>query len=497
MRAFRLTLAALWLLAFHSTRSGAQETTRETPRAEVKSPDGPLLVKPYLQLGHSPQPGCLTLLWHTGDADAEWAVEYRHGTEDDWRQAQSLSAHRIAVVGVEPHRVYRAVLAGLDSGGPFQYRVKKGTAVVFEAEGRAPKGPKEAYRFVAFGDCGAGTPEERAIAYQTSLEKPDFVMIPGDIIYPRGQIRDYQEKFWPVYNADQAGPTVGAPLLRSTLFVAAPGNHDIAGTNMERYPDGLAYFFYWDQPLTGIPGEAAGSPRVPMLTGPEANKTAFLAAAGDAYPRMRNFSFGYANAHWTILDSNPYVDVTDKDLRLWVARDLAAAKDATWRFVVFHHPGFSSSREHYEQQQMRQMAEVFEAGDVDVVFSGHVHNYQRSYPLRFVPGPNGDDKPLMGKDGKPVVGGKLMVPGRFRLDKSFDGATRTRADGVIYIVTGAGGQHLYNPEQQDDPGSWQDFTHKFVSKVHSLTVADVHGTTMTVRQVSADGRELDRFVVTK
>ena len=89
-----------------------------------------------------------------------------------------------------------------------------------------------------------------------------------------------------------------------------------------------------------------------------------------------------------------------------------------------------------------------------------------------------------------------FVTGRWRLDKSFDGVTNTRPDGVIYLVTGAGGQHLYNPEQQDDPGSWQGFTHKFVSKVHSLTVADVDGPTLTIRQLSADGQELDRFVVT-
>ena len=61
---------------------------------------------------------------------------------------------------------------------------------------------------------------------------------------------------------------------------------------------------------------------------------------------------------------------------------------------------------------------------------------------------------------------------------------------MIYVVTGAGGQHLYNPEQHDDPDSWQEFTDKFVSKVHSLTVADVDGKTLTVRQLSADGQEL-------
>ena len=113
------------------------------------------------------------------------------------------------------------------------------------------------------------------------------------------------------------------------------------------------------------------------------------------------------------------------------------------------------------------------------------------YPLRFVARRTRPD----GKHGTPAKTGTSTAS--WTLDKSFDGQTDTRPDGVIYLVTGAGGADLYNPEQQDDPASWQEFTHKFVSKVHSLTVADVDGPTLTVRQVSADGEELDRFVVTK
>ena len=68
---------------------------------------------------------------------------------------------------------------------------------------------------------------------------------------------------------------------------------------------------------------------------------------------------------------------------------------------------------------------------------------------------------------------------------------------MIYIVSGAGGQHLYNPEQQDDRSSWQEFTYKHISKIHSLTVADVDGSTLTVRQLTAEGEEVDHFVITK
>jgi hypothetical protein len=35
------------------------------------------------------------------------------------------------------------------------------------------------------------------------------------------------------------------------------------------------------------------------------------------------------------------------------------------------------------------------------------------------------------------------------------------------------------------------------SKIHTLTVADVNGATLTAHQVSMDGAELDRFTITK
>ena len=263
-----------------------------------------------------------------------------------------------------------------------------------------PKGPSQAHRFVVFGDCGAGTPEEKQVAYQAYLASPDYLMITGDIVYARGRVGEYRENFWPIFNCEEASPSAGAPLLRSTLFTAAAGNHDIAARDLSKYPDGLAYFLYWNQPLNG-PLAVEGSALVPRLEGPEASRDAFLKSAGSSYPRMANFSFDYAGTHWTVLDSNSYVDWTDRDLREWVAGDLAAAKGATWRFVSFHHPGFNSARTHYEDQQMRTLAPVFEAGKVDIVFSGHVHNYQRSFPLRFVAGPSDEEKPVLDKKGNP------------------------------------------------------------------------------------------------
>ena len=94
------------------------------------------------------------------------------------------------------------------------------------------------------------------------------MLITGDIVYDRGRISEYREKFRPVYNAEEASPAHGAPLLRSTLFLAAPGNHDIGTRDLGEYPDGLAYFLFWAQPLNGPPG-AEGSAHVRVLKGPE------------------------------------------------------------------------------------------------------------------------------------------------------------------------------------------------------------------------------------
>jgi acid phosphatase type 7 len=162
--------------------------------------------------------------------------------------------------------------------------------------------------------------------------------------------------------------------------------------------------------------------------------------------------------------------------------------------VMFHHPGFNSSREHYEQQQTRLMAPVFEAGKVDVVFNGHVHNYQRSFPLTFKPDKKG--VLLVAGMGNKNVRGRV-VNGEWKLDKTYDGVTNTKPNGIIYLVTGAGGQTLYNPEQNNDPDSWQKFTTKFHSNSHSLTIVDMDGKTMSVKQVNVDGKEIDSFKITK
>jgi predicted phosphodiesterase len=452
------------------------------------------VAKPYLQIGRNPSPESLQLLWHSPDANADWTVEFRADSRAAWVKAPVPSSTRVAVGTVAPHRVYIASLTGLKPGSNFLYRVLKDGKEVFAAEAKTMRAADQPYRFVTFADIGAESAPQRALAKRAYLEKPDVVIVPGDIVYEHGTVAEYQTKFWPVYNADKPD-TMGGPLMRSVPFIVSPGNHDTDARDLDKYPDGLAYFYYWNQPLNG-PDNKEGGALTPALIASDEHRKPFMEGAGDNYPRLTNYSFDYGNAHWTVLDSNPYVDFTDQALHDWVAKDLAspAAQRATWRFIMIHHPGFNSSREHYEQQQMRLLVPEFEAGKVDIVFSGHVHNYQRTFPMKFVPDRKGTLL-VGGRDNKTVRG--RIVNGAWTLDKNFDGITKTKPNGIVYLITGAGGQDLYNPEQNNDPDSWQKFTNKFRSNVHSLTVADVNDKTITIRQITSDGKEIDSFKITK
>jgi hypothetical protein len=457
-----------------------------------RAQDENFIAKPYLQIGRQPSPSSLELMWQSPNTQADWAVEIKTSTDGKWTKAGVPEFIAATPDSAKARRVYHSLLSGLVPGGSFSYRVLRAGKQVFAADAKSPKAENQAYRFVVNGDIGAATPDAKLLAKESFLMKPDMVVIPGDIIYENGRVSEYDEKFWPIYNADQTSDQ-GAPVMRSIPYVGAPGNHDVDNRNLNRYPDGLAYFYFWRQPLNGPIGKEGGA-FVPAMTATDAHRNTFLAAAGDAYPNAVNYSFNYGNAHFTIIDSDPYVDWTDSALRAWLAADLAGAQKATWRFVVFHHPGFNSALEHFEQQQMRLVSPIFEAGKVDVVFSGHVHNYQRLYPLTFKP----YKRPVLltgGRDGKTIRG--RLVNGYVSLDKSFDGKTNTTPKGVLYIITGAGGQELYNPEQTDQPDTWQKYTTKFVANVHSLTVVDIDGKTFKLRQVATDGTEVDSIEIRK
>src|SRR4029079_4569802 len=124
-------------------------------------------------------------------------------------------------------------------GEEFGYQVSRQGASVFSARARARKPVGQPVRFAVLGDTGAGTAVEAALANRIGIAKPDFVFIPGDVAYHNGLLSDYDLRFFPMYNADEASAIHGAPLLRSIPFLVAVGNHDSYSVNLNLYRDGM------------------------------------------------------------------------------------------------------------------------------------------------------------------------------------------------------------------------------------------------------------------
>lgn len=454
-----------------------------------------LLVKPYVQIGNNQDHKSAVLLWQTTDVNRNWSVQYSQN--DKWTTSDAIVYKYARPELLPPSRLYAADITGLTPGQPFKYRLYDDQQLRFEGQSKTSKDNSTNYHFAVFGDAGYGSAAQRKVAYQTYLSKPEFIVITGDIAYKHGRLSEYRANFYPVYNNDKASPETGAPLMRSVPIIPAPGNHDVDlahstySRNLDFFPDGLAYFAAWDLPLNG-PIKNQGYPNTPILIGSAARKSVFLAETGSKYPVMANYSFDWGNSHWLILDANNYMDWANPGLRNWVEQDLKSASKATWKFVAFHQPPFNSDRKHFYDQRVRLLCDLFERYGVDVAFGGHVHNYQRTYPLRFKLSKN-----LTNVFPNPFNG---TVTGDALCDKQFQDNNpkmTAKPNGVVYVITGGGGANLTGNPIATHPERWQNFTKVFVANTHSFTSCEINGRRLMVKQISEDGVELDHFQINK
>ncbi|MBY0550470.1 MAG: metallophosphoesterase [Candidatus Obscuribacterales bacterium] len=485
-RCFQASTIAIAVLVIAATTTTAK-TAKQTS-SSVESEYSVFLESPYIQWGYQNCGPVIT--WQTRKPGKNWSAQVQ--VDNRW-QPLAVKERQISGPGIKPFAIVTAGPVSLPPETTFQYRVQNNGTTHFTATAKTAKSAGSPMRFVVFGDSGVDSQPQKDAALLAYNEKPDFIVVTGDLVYPAGQIEDYRKKWFPIYNADEPDNRHGAPLMRRVPMIGVAGNHDTdttGGTDVARdlrvYPDGMAYFLNWQQPLNG-PALRSGGKNTPLLLGSAKAISAFKRNAASAYPQMCNFSFDYGDTHWLVLDANFYSDWTDPTLRSWAEADLLRAQKARWRFVAFHQPGFTSDPMFATDQRMRVISPILEKYKVDMVFNGHVHHYERSYPLRFQPGSG-----VSLADGKPK-----LVPGELKMDKSFDGITSTVPDGVIYLITGGGGAKLFGQEEESQPHKWQQFTAKYLADTHSITICDIKDNTLTVRQLTTDGKEVDRFQITK
>lgn len=451
-----------------------------------------ILVHPYLQPGDAStlSKEQKVLIWQTDNTPGNFIVSYNlHGSTS----SDKVLKARISNVGLklkDSTFLYRAVLKDLQFDTLYHYEVRLNGKII-TADSFRTRTKKSFTRFAVLGDFGAGTSQQAAIAYRIAEKKPQFVLTTGDNAYENGLEEDYRSNLFPWYLPQANGPAKGAPLMNTIPFYMVLGNHDVRIDSLDKEPGSFAYFYYNDLPLN-----APQPTHTPTIYGSAARLKAFRKNTKPRFPGMANFSFDYGNVHITCLDANGYVNPLDPALVDWIKRDIGKSK-ADWKIVAFHHPGFNSSNAHYEYQLMRLLSPLFEKLNVNLVLTGHVHNYQRSLPLLFAPKTDeSGENYIISPEGK--------VDGAFTLDTTFDGINDTTPVGIIYIVTGAGGGGLYDRKQHDNPElwkhepkeNWAPFTQKLISDRHSFTLIETRGKILTLQQIDLTGKVIDQIKIT-
>ncbi len=353
-----------------------------------------------------------SIQWRTSTATETGMVRYRAQGSETWTEATAGTAR------IENHNTindpvtnwHTARLAGLMPGTKYDYQVGTGAedgwieAAVFET---APN-KAEPFSFIYLGDAQAGFDAWGTLLHQCYKENPEaaFYVMAGDLVNKGNERADWDRLF---QNAE--GVFNYRPLVPSI------GNHEVQG---DKGP--WMYLELLDLPKNG-----------PADVTPE-----------------RAYSFTYGNVLLISLDAN----VEPAEQIEWLEK-LLSETDATWKFVTYHQPAYSSGANRDNPEVRKLWGALFDKYHVDLALQGHDHAYLRTFPMY---------------NEKKVA---------------------TAAEGTIYIVSTSGTKYY-------DQGQF-DYTEVGFTNTNTYQVLDIRidGDTLTYKAHGTDGKMLDEFVIEK
>ncbi|GEM_PF-2907150 len=274
-----------------------------------------------------------TVVWYTGKA-VPGVLKY--GT---------ASGQWLNTINLKAGTVHAAEATGLTPGTKYFYEVSDSAAILttgaeYYFETHIPAGVRAPFSFIAAGDLGDGSTNQKEVTARMIAERPKhkFALLLGDIVYDSGTRKEYLKYFFPIYKN----------LHRNFCFFPTLGNHDIQTSKAGPYFE----FFYTP------------------TNNPE---------------KVENYySFDYANAHIVCLDDELLVSGAALTKQLdWAKKDLADAKNRgqQWLLVMFHRPPYTSGTHIDDDFTKTQFVPVLESAGVDLVLCGHSHVAERSFLL--------------------------------------------------------------------------------------------------------------------
>ncbi len=396
-------------------------------RAREKGARATMLVGKWRETEHPShvRPDQITLTWSddpTTTQTVQWRaakeipagqvkVKLANGSGEEQTLDAELSTIEDKYLVNDPicHR-FTATMRGLEPDTEYQYQVghpAEGHWSEWTTFKTAPA-KEQPFRFVYMGDAQNGLDDWGRLMTRCFTDFPDahFYIMAGDLIN-RGFERDDWDDFF--FN--------GAGVYDRRTLVPCLGNHEMSGTD-----NPWMYLSMFDLPENGSPEIA----------------------------KERSYAFTYSNALFVVLDSNDKL----KEQSAWLEEQLASTK-AKWKFVVYHHPAYSSVPQRDNPEVREYWGKLFDKYHVDLALQGHDHAYLRTYPMY------GEQKVSSAKEG------------------------------TIYIVS-VSGTKFYD----QDP---RDYTEVGMTKTATFQLLDIQleDNKLTYHAYDADGQVKDTFVIEK
>ena len=359
-------------------------------------------VHPYLQFGtkHS-----MVVLWET-ETPAYSRVEYGESRIGDVEPNLSMhielegtrTMHEVIIEDLKPETKYFwRVVSRLESGEEL---------VTEHSSFKTNVHDSTAFSFVLFSDSQNNPEVWGRVSTLGWLERPNFALHAGDLVDRGGHMPDWLVDFFPP----------AQDLMTRVPMYTTLGNHEDDDPN---------YYRYFHNP-----------------------------------PPEYYYTFMYGNAQFFLVDTNRPVTEGSEQYQ-WLEQELAKST-ATWKFVVHHHPPYSSEENDHGDSWVgstsygthaRNLVPLYEHYGVDFCLFGHVHMYERTWPL--------------------LEGGV------------------NQKNGVVYINAGGAGGGL---EQFAPTRSW--FTAK-VKSVHHYGYFSVHDNMLMFQAIDENGHMFDSFQLEK
>jgi acid phosphatase type 7 len=332
----------------------------------------------------------LAVLWETDVDTTASVVEW--GAGDAGENRKPGYSFLLGPEGGDQVRVHEARICDLEPGSTIQYRVGADGAMSDGYTYSTFDPAADSLSFMVLGDTRGGHDTHDQLTDDAMTRDPRFMLHTGDYLFLANSLDEWAEFFG-----------AATPELASMPLLPVHGNHELFLTE---------YF-------------------------------GMVAAPGNE----EWYSLDLGPLHLAVINDSRDDDSIDEQAQ-WLDQDLAKST-AAFDVVVSHRAFYSSGNHGSTETLQERIGPILDAHAVPLVFSGHDHGYERTWPL---------------------VGGEVALAG-----------------GTTYIVTAGGGADLYGFD-----GDW--FTAYTESAYHYIHVA-IAGDQLTMQAIRLDGTVMDELVI--